>query len=241
MLLLRLFILTGLLALLTACANTSPAPQGPPRIPEQVSKADWEQDMQRFAALDTASPPPRHGVLFVGSSSIRLWETLATDFPGVPVINRGFGGSELRDSTFYADRIVIPYAPRQIVLYAGENDLQMGRTPQQVAADFRAFVARARRDLPKVRIAYISNKPSPLRVGLLEAQRQANALIKAEAERLHVDYIDVFTSMLDANGLPRGELFVEDRLHMNRAGYELWRQKVAPYLTGHRSPPVTNP
>jgi lysophospholipase L1-like esterase len=233
MLLLRHLVLASLLALLTACSSAPPALQGPPRIPEQVSKADWEQDMLRFAAQDAASPPPRHGVVFVGSSSIRLWETLAADFPGVPVINRGFGGSELRDSTFYADRIVIPYAPRQVVLYAGENDLQMGRTPQQVVADFRTFVERVRRDLPKVRIAYISNKPSPLRAGLLEAQRQANALIKAEAGRLHVDYIDVFTPMLDANGQPREELFVEDRLHMNRAGYELWRQKVAPYLTGH--------
>lgn len=233
MLLPRHLVLASLLILLTACASAPPAPQGPPSIPEQVSKADWEQDMQRFAAQDAASPPPRHGVVFVGSSSIRLWETLAADFPGVPVINRGFGGSELRDSTFYADRIVIPYAPRQIVLYAGENDLQMGRTPQQVAADFRTFVERVRRDLPKVRIAYISNKPSPLRAGLLEAQRQANALIKTEAGRLHVDYIDVFTPMLDANGQPRQELFVEDRLHMNRAGYELWRQKVAPYLAAH--------
>jgi lysophospholipase L1-like esterase len=234
MLLLRpLALAASLLVLLAACASALPAPQGPPSIPEQVSNADWEQDMQRFAAQDAVSPPPRHGVVFVGSSSIRLWETLAADFPGVPVINRGFGGSELRDSTFYADRIVIPYAPRQIVLYAGENDLQMGRTPQQVAADFRTFVERVRRDLPKVRIAYISSKPSPLRAGLLEAQRQANALIRAEAERLHVDYIDVFASMLDTNGQPRGELFVEDRLHMNRAGYELWRQKVAPYLTGH--------
>ena len=233
MLLLRHFLLASLLTLLTACTSAPPAPQGSPRIPEQVSNADWERDMQRFAALDAASPPPRHGVLFIGSSSIRLWETLAADFPEVPVINRGFGGSELRDSTYYADRIVVPYAPRQIVVYAGENDLQAGRTPQQVQQDFRAFVQRVRRDLPKVRIAYISNKPSPSRVNLLEAQRQANALIKAEAARLRVDYIDVFTSMLDANGRPREELFVEDRLHMNRAGYELWRQKVAPHLSSH--------
>ena len=233
MLLLRHLVLASLLALLTACASAPPAYQGPPRIPEQVSNADWEQDMQRFAALDAASPPPQHAVLFVGSSSIRLWDTLAADFPGVPVINRGFGGSELRDSTFYADRIVIPYAPRRIVIYAGENDLHAGRTPQQLEEDFRAFVRRVRRDLPKVRIAYISNKPSPSRANLLEAQRQANALIEAEAGRLHVDYIDVFTSMLDTNGRPREELFGEDRLHMNRAGYELWRQKVAPYLTDH--------
>jgi lysophospholipase L1-like esterase len=230
--LLRPVVLACLLTLLSACASVPPAPQGPPRVPEQVSNADWEQDMQRFAALDAASPPPRHGVLFIGSSSIRLWETLAADFPGVPVINRGFGGSELRDSTFYAGRIVIPYAPRQIVMYAGENDLQSGRTPRQVASDFRAFVQRVRRDLPKVRISYISNKPSPSRVALLQEQRQANALIREEAARLHVDFIDVFTPMLDADGQPRGELFVEDRLHMNRTGYELWRRIVAPYLTG---------
>jgi lysophospholipase L1-like esterase len=230
--LLRLVVLASLLAVLTACASTPSALREPPRIPEQVSNADWEQDMQRFAALDAASPPPRHGVVFVGSSSIRFWETLAADFPGVAVINRGFGGSEVRDSTFYADRIVIAYAPRQIVMYAGENDLQSGRTPQQVAADFRAFVRRVRRDLPKARISYISSKPSPLRVALLQEQRQANALIQAEAARLHVDFIDVFTPMLDAHGQPRGELFIEDRLHMNRAGYELWRQIVAPYVMG---------
>lgn len=230
----RRFALSGLLALLAACAGPAPAPQGPPRIPDQVSKAEWEQDMQRFAAEDAASPPPRDAVLFVGSSSIRLWETLASDFPGMPVINRGFGGSELRDSTYYADRIVIPYAPRQIVMYAGENDLQAGRTPQQVAADFRTFVLRVRRDLPKVRIAYISNKPSPSRVNLLEQQRQANVLIKQEAMRLNVDFIDVFSAMLDTQGQPLSELFVEDRLHMNRTGYELWRQKVAPYLVGSR-------
>lgn len=231
--LLRPLVLASLLTLLTACASALPAPQEPPRIPEQVSNTAWEQDMQRFAALDAAYPPPRHGVVFIGSSSIRLWETLAADFPGLPVINRGFGGSELRDSTFYADRIVIPYAPRQIVVYAGENDLQAGRTPQQVVADLRVFVARVRRDLPKVRIAYISNKPSPLRAGLLEAQRQTNALIQTEAGGLKVDYVDVFTSMLDVNGQPREELFTEDRLHMNRTGYQLWRQKVAPYLVEH--------
>ncbi|MET0581573.1 MAG: SGNH/GDSL hydrolase family protein [Pseudoxanthomonas sp.] len=229
---LRRVLLLSLLALLAACAGTPVSSEGPPRIPEQVSSADWEQDMQRFAALDAASPPPRNGVLFIGSSSIRLWETLESDFPGVPVINRGFGGSELRDSTYYADRIVVPYAPRQIVMYAGENDLQAGRTPRQVAEDLRAFVQRVRRDLPQVRIAYISNKPSPSRAALQDAQRSANALVKAEAAKLHVDYIDVFTPMLDADGQARAELFVEDRLHMNRAGYELWRQKVAPYLGG---------
>ena len=169
-------------------------------------------------------------MLFIGSSSIRFWDTLAQDFPGVPVINRGFGGSELRDSTWYADRIIVPYAPRQILIYAGDNDLNAGRTPQQLRADFIAFVERVRRDLPKAKIAYISTKPSPSRAQLLSVQREANTLIAAEAQRLGVDYIDIFTPMLDASGQPDESLFIEDRLHMNRAGYVIWQRAIAPYL-----------
>ncbi|OCG94766.1 hypothetical protein LMG918_16325 [Xanthomonas euvesicatoria] len=140
-----------------------------PAVPAQVSNAAWEQDMQRFAESDARQPPPKHGIVFVGSSSIRFWETLAQDLPGKPVINRGFGGSEVRDSTWYADRIVIPYAPRQVVLYAGDNDLNSGRTPEQVRDDVLAFVARVRRDLPEARISYLSIKPSPSRAQLLPA------------------------------------------------------------------------
>ncbi|WP_436000963.1 MULTISPECIES: SGNH/GDSL hydrolase family protein [unclassified Pseudoxanthomonas] len=233
-------IASALVALLAACAGTQPttpataatpvSAKEAPRIPEQVSSPAWEANMQRFEAADAQSPPPRGGVLFIGSSSIRFWDTLAQDFPGVPVINRGFGGSELRDSTWYADRIVVPYAPRQILIYAGDNDLNAGRTPQQLHADFIAFVERVRRDLPKTRIAYISNKPSPSRAQLLSVQREANGLIAAEAKRLGVDYIDIFTPMLDASGQPDESLFIEDRLHMNRAGYVIWQRVIAPYL-----------
>lgn len=233
-------IAAALLALLNACAGGPPtdpvaaatpvAAQSAPRIPEQVSNPAWEADMQRFEAADAQSPPPRNGVLFIGSSSIRFWDTLAQDFPGVPVINRGFGGSELRDSTWYADRIIVPYAPRRVLIYAGDNDLNAGRTPQQLRADFIAFVERVRRDLPKTKLAYISTKPSPSRAHLLATQRQANALIQAEAKRYGVDYIDIFTPMLDATGQPDESLFIEDRLHMNRAGYLIWQREIAPYL-----------
>jgi len=225
------FLLASLLAFLAACASTPAPPIGPPRVPEQVSSADWEQDMQRFAAADAAAPPPKHAVLFIGSSSIRFWDTLATDFPGVPVINRGFGGSEIRDSTWYADRIVVPYAPRQVLIYAGDNDLASGRGPVQLRDDFRRFVARVRHDLPRVEIAYISNKPSPSRVRLLAAQQEANSLIRQDIATMEgVQFIDIFTPMLDAHGRPREELFREDRLHMNPAGYELWKRVIAPYL-----------
>ncbi len=209
------------------------APQAKPRVPDQVSNAVWEQDMQRFAAEDASAMPPPGGVVFVGSSSIRMWNTLAKDFPGVPVINRGFGGSEIRDSTWYAGRIIVPYAPRQVLIYAGDNDLFSGRTPLQLRDDFRVFVSRVRRDLPDSRIAYISNKPSPSRANLLATQREANALIQSEAVRLKVDFIDIFTPMQDAKGQPREDLFIEDRLHMNAKVYAIWREIIAPYLTSH--------
>ncbi|CAD0350093.1 SGNH/GDSL hydrolase family protein [Xanthomonas hortorum] len=202
-----------------------------PQVPAQVSNAAWENDMQRFADSDAQQQPPKHGIVFVGSSSIRFWDTLAQDFPGKPVINRGFGGSEVRDSTWYADRIVIPYMPRQVVLYAGDNDLNSGRTPEQVRDDVLAFVTRIRSDLPKARISYLSIKPSPSRAHLLPAIVTANRLIKdALAPLPRVDYVDVYTPMLDASGKPRAELFREDMLHMTADGYAIWRKAVAPVL-----------
>ncbi|EKU26389.1 SGNH/GDSL hydrolase family protein [Xanthomonas graminis] len=229
---LRAALLATCLFLLGLHSALAIAAAAAPKIPEQVSSADWEQDMQRFAQADAAHPPKRGGVLFVGSSSIRFWTSLASDFPGVDTLNRGFGGSEIRDSTWYADRIVVPYRPRLIVFYAGDNDLNSGRSPQQLREDFLAFVARVRHDLPTTRIAYLSIKPSPARAALLPRVADANALLrKAAAGLKQVDFIDVYTPMLGADGQPRGELFGPDHLHMNPAGYALWRDIVRPYLT----------
>jgi len=217
-----------LAALCTACAGASDP--GPAAL-DPVSSPDWERDMKRFDAEDIARPPPAHPVVFTGSSSIRMWDSLAADFPGVAVLNRGFGGSQLRDAVWYADKVAVRYRPRMVVLYAGDNDLNAGRSPEQVLADFRAFVGRIRRDLPHVPIVYIAIKPSPARAQLMPRMRAANDLIRAEAARSErVTFIDVFTPMLGAGGQPRPELFLEDRLHMNRAGYELWRRLVAPSL-----------
>lgn len=195
------------------------------------SSPDWATDMARFAAEDAVSPPPQDVFVFTGSSSVRMWDTLAADFAGKPVLNRGFGGSQLRDAVHYADEIAIRYRPRMILIYSGDNDINAGRSPQQVLHDFRAFVARVHRDLPDTPIAFLAIKPSPARADQLPRQRQANALVQAEAARLpNVEFIDVATPMLGSGGQPRPELFIEDRLHMNRAGYELWRGVVAPYL-----------
>jgi len=187
--------------------------------------------MGRFAAIDATDPPPAHPIVFTGSSSIRMWSSLRADFPGKPLLNRGFGGSQIRDVVWYADNVAIRYRPRQIVVYCGDNDIDARRSPQQVVSDFHAFVARIRRDLPEVPIAWISIKPSVARATQLGAQREANALVKAAAAGMRdVEYIDVFTPMLDASGQPRPELFVDDGLHMNRTGYALWRNIIGPYL-----------
>ena len=195
----------------------------------QSPENKWEPEIKKFEDSDRQNPPPKGAVLFVGSSSIRLWQSLGKDFPGTKVINRGFGGSEIADSTFFVDRIVIPYRPRMVVLYAGDNDLASGRTPQQVFEDYKAFVERVHRKLPNTRIAFISIKPSPARASLLQSMKDANGLIKAYATHSgRLVYIDVFTPMLGKDGSPRSELFGPDRLHMNSEGYRLWKLVVAP-------------
>ena len=196
------------------------------RGPEQ-----WQAEITDLVAGDAAHPPPQHAVLFVGSSSIRMWTTLAEDFPGVPTINRGFGGSRIADSTYFADRIIAPCHPNLIIMYAGDNDIAEGRTAQQVIDDFKAFVARARRDLPHVAIAYVSIKPSVARAAMWPQMRAANGDIARWARtQKDVTFVDVTTKMLDARGQPRPELLREDGLHMQPAGYAIWIEALKPVL-----------
>lgn len=202
-----------------------PEPQAPPET------AQWESEIAAFETRDRDHPPPRHAVIFAGSSSITNWESPADDFPTHTVLNRGFGGSQIGDSTYYAARFLLRHAPRLIVFYAGDNDLAAGKTVDDVARDFKAFVTRIRRDLPSTRIAYLSIKPSPQRLHLIDDARRANKLIEEwTRDDVLLDFIDVFHSMLNANGKARPELFGPDDLHMNRAGYELWIPLIAPHL-----------
>lgn len=198
------------------------------------SDAPFEAEISAFERADRERPPEKGGVVFVGSSSIRLWSTLAQDFPDDHVLNRGFGGSEIVDSIRYVDRIAFPHEPRLIVLYAGTNDIALGKSPEQVATDFSAFVARVR-ERSNVRIAYISNAPQPARHALWGKVKAANALIKARCRGdATLIYIDIFSQMIGPNGEPRPEFFVEDQIHMNSSGYAIWRDVVAPYLvSGH--------
>ncbi len=217
------------LALTAALPVAALTPLAPPQVPEQVSNVAWAQDMVQFAKADQATPPAKGGILFIGSSSIRMWETLAADFPGQNVINRGFGGSEVRDSTWYADRIVTPYAPCKVFFYAGDNDLNSGRSPQQVRDDTVAFVNRVHRDLPQTTVEIISIKPSPSRANLLPAVQEANALVREALKGVpRTGFNDIYTPMLGADGQPRASLFREDMLHMKPEGYAIWRKALAP-------------
>lgn len=198
---------------------------------DQTGPAQWEQEIQAFEASDRTNPPPKGGILFVGSSSIRLWKTLARDFAAYPVINRGFGGSEIADCVYFAERIVFPHEPRMVVMFAGGNDLHRGKTPEQVADDFSAFVTKVRARLPAVRIAYISVTPTPARWEELEKIRTLNRLIEQGCNKnAALAFINLFPHLLGEDGLPRPEIFQEDRLHMNVKGYEIWTRTVRPFL-----------
>jgi lysophospholipase L1-like esterase len=200
------------------------------RAEEKADFARWEEAIAAFEKQDRDRPPPKGAVLFVGSSSIRLWD-LPRSFPETAVINRGFGGSQLADAAHFAPRIVVKYEPRLVVLYAGDNDLAAGKSPERVAADFRDFVEAVRKGLPEARVLFLSIKPSPRRWALREKVARANALIEAQCKRdKGLLYLDVATPLLGKDGMPRSDLFREDGLHLNANGYELWASVLLPHL-----------
>jgi lysophospholipase L1-like esterase len=189
---------------------------------------DWYEDEVRvLEATCRDSPPPPGVVAFYGSSSIRLWHTLAADFPGRGVVNLGFGGSTLAACAHFFERLVPPCRPRTLVLYAGDNDLGDGRSPDEVLASFRALNARLRTTIPTLRLAILSVKPSPARWHLQPQIEQANRLFLAEVSgRADARYVNVHSPMLGPDGRPRIELYAEDGLHLSSAGYRVWTEVV---------------
>lgn len=204
----------------TGAAGASPAGVG-----------RWEEEIRAFERSDRTNPPPPGAVWLVGSSSIRLWTNAAAHFPGHVVVRRGLGGAHIREVTDALSRLVLPYGPRVIVLYAGDNDVAEGLTAEAVLQDFRRFVERVRSEQPAVPVVYLAIKPSPARLRWLEVAREANQRIRAWCEsQSGVRFVDVFTPMLDSAGRPRSELFVADGLHMNESGYRLWAERLGPVL-----------
>ena len=233
----KLFVWFGLTALTMALSasgqgranSVSSAPA------ERQADAPFASEIAAFEAADKKNPPPSEGIVFVGSSSIRFWTTLAQDFPGLPVINRGFGGSEIADNVRYADRIVFPYKPKMIVLYAGGNDLNAGKSPAQVLKDFQAFADKTRAALPETRLVYISINPSVARWSQEEKVVEANRLIqrfihKAPANGQKLSYLDSHSRLLNAERKPRPDILRADGLHLNTKGYEAWTAIVNPQI-----------
>ena len=191
----------------------------------------WEKDIAAYEAQDRANPTPKGALLFIGSSTIVRWKTLAEDFPEQKTINRGFGGSQIADSTHFADRIIIPYAPQAVFLRAGGNDLNAGKTVEQVFTDYKDFVAKVHSKLPQTDIFFISLSPSIARWKQADKEKQLNNLVKEyTAGKPHVKYIETYDMVLGADGQPRPELFVEDKLHFNAEGNRLLAERVRPHL-----------
>lgn len=190
----------------------------------------WAAALKAFEDQDRITFPAPGGVVFVGSSSIRLWN-LQESFPGKNCINRGVGGATLAEVVKLIDRIVLPYQPRVVVLYAGDNDLAAKRTPEQIRDDYRSFVNHVQGALPEAQIVWIAIKPSPKRWALREQALQANRLVRAEIARGHHQVeIDLWNAMLDETGQPRSMLYAKDQLHLSPSGYALWTERLRSYV-----------
>jgi lysophospholipase L1-like esterase len=215
----RVFSLIALAGLFSFCQADQPKPD-----------TKWEAEIKALEKADQAGSVS-HPILFVGSSSIRLWKSLSNDFPQIKVVNHGFGGSKVADSTAYADRIIIPLHPEKIVLYAGDNDIAAGNTPEQVLADSKDLVQKIRSSLGETPIYFISIKPSPSRWHLAEKAKAANELVEAFASKeKKVVFIDVWDAMLGPDGKPDPSLFIADNLHMNAKGYAIWTKIISAAL-----------
>ena len=192
--------------------------------------ARFAEEIDAFEQWDRKNAVPEAPLLFVGSSSIRFWPT-AERFPGLAVINRGFGGSHISDVNHYLERIVLPYAPRTIVFYAGDNDIAGGKSAEQVLADYRTFVERVHASLPETRIIFVPIKPSLSRWSMWPQMKDANGMIEAySTSHPALVYVDMATPMLGEDGTPMPPLFIDDGLHLSVAGYDLWTRILMPYL-----------
>jgi lysophospholipase L1-like esterase len=197
------------------------------------AQSPYYGEIQHFKGQDSAHFPPQNAILFVGSSSFRKWDDVQSYFPDKKIINRGFGGSELSDLIRYVNMIIIPYHPKQIVIYAGENDLAYSDTitPAIVLSRVKTLFALIRSALPEVPIIYVSIKPSPSRERLMPEMEEANKLIKKFiSSKKKALFIDVYHKMLDKSGKPMAGIFLQDNLHMNATGYHIWQKAIAPYL-----------
>ncbi len=210
------------LCIIASCWAVEPADPDPNRFSDAINS---------FAKWDSKNATPADPILFVGSSSIVMWKTHDC-FPDLPVINRGFGGSHMSDLLYYIDRVVMPYDPKAIVVYEGDNDIAGGKSPQRVFSDYKKFVATVHSRFPSTPIIFITIKPSGSRWKLWPEMDKANNLIKKHTKtdkRLY--FADLGTPLLDGDGKPDLSLFKDDKLHLNDKGYARWTKTLRPIIT----------
>lgn len=196
----------------------------------EPTKSPWESSIAAFEATDQKSPPPADPILFVGSSTIRMWN-VKKFFPVLTTLNRGFGGSAFADLSLFFDRVVLPYKPRIAVVYSGDNDIASGKTPEQVAADYAAFHAKFRAAFPETPVVFLAIKPSIARWALYDKMKEANKLIAEQHKAdTHFTALDLGPLMMGEDGKPRTELFIKDGLHLSDAGYKLWSEELIPLI-----------
>lgn len=220
-----------------AASQTAPAAETKAAEPkaadgksDEVKTSRWEPSIQKFEAADEKSPPKAGGIVFVGSSSIVGWDTKKW-FPTLPVINRGFGGSQLADSVEFADRIVTPYQPKVVVLYAGDNDIASKKKPEQIADDFKKFVAKVHAECPEAKIVYLSVKLCESRWKNKELVDETNRLITAQCQASEqLTFVDLATVLIGSSGMPENKFFKKDLLHLNEEGYAVWTKTLTPVL-----------
>ena len=195
--------------------------------------APFLEEVQAFKKLDSIHPPVKNAILLIGSSSFTRWVDVQDYFPNFPIVNRGFGGSTLPDVIHYAEEVIFPYAPKQILIYCGENDLSSADsvTATMVFNRFKQLFQIIRTRLPKVSVAFVSMKPSPSRERLRPKMVEGNNLIKNYLKKKkNTEFIDVYSKMFDLNGIVMKDIFIKDNLHMNAKGYAIWQKIIAPYL-----------
>ena len=199
----------------------------------KAQNTPFYSEIEHFKKQDSIHFPPKHAILFLGSSSFRKWEDVQKYFPGYTIINRGFGGSTIPDAMRYLNEIVFPYVPKQVVIYEGDNDLASSDkiTADSVLNRFEKLFSLIRKHLPNTSIAFVSIKPSPSREKLMPEMQEANSMIKDFlSHQKNAAFIDVYHAMLNKDGTPDKSLFIGDELHMNDKGYHIWQRIIKPYL-----------
>ncbi len=192
-----------------------------------LAQNPFEKEILAYEKQDSLSMPAKGQILFIGSSSFRLWKSFEADMKGLPAsFNRGFGGSTLADALYYFDRMVVKYQPKWIMMYEGDNDLAKGKLPQQIAAEYDEFKARLKKQVPGSKLVFVAARPSLARVALVEKQKELNALIKAKGDY----FIDMHSPFYLADGSLMMDIFVADKLHLNEKGYAIFAKQIRQFV-----------